>query len=305
MAPRRKSLGWLLGSVVVIVVIVVLETRLTRMGGIGGGRYRLLRGLLLWWLLLVPAILLLRRVGRRVALVLTLIGAVALPVAAMTKSVQASDDVFRYAWDGRVQAAGVDPYRYPPVADELHRFRDPWLWPDDVTCSHIDRAERPCTRINRLTVRTIYPPVAEGWFFVMHVLPGPSQDAHQRLYACLLSVALALLLLTVLPRLGRDPRLAALYAWSPVAGFDIATDAHVDVLAGLFAVGAIVLAARPTAERPTRRTERRREPLRDRRALGSAVLAGAAIAVKLYPALLLPALVRPVRDRRAAVRAAV
>jgi glycosyl transferase family 87 len=210
--------------------------------------------------------------------------------------VQASDDVFRYAWDGRVQAAGVDPYRYPPVADELRRFRDPWLWPDDETCSHIGRDERPCTRINRLDVRTIYPPVAEAWFYVMHVLPGPGLDAHQRFYACLLSVALALMLLVVLPKLGRDPRLAVLYAWSPVAGFDIATDAHVDVLAGLFAVGAVVLATRRAAPAGKRRPRVR--------SVTAAILAGAAVAVKLYPALLLPALVEPVRDRRTAVRAA-
>jgi hypothetical protein len=148
-----------------------------------------------------------------------------------------------------------------------------------------------------LHVRTIYPPVAEGWFFVMHVLPGPGQDAHQRLYACLLSVALALLLLHVLPRLGQDPRLAVLYAWSPVAGFDIATDAHVDVLAGLFAVGAVVLA---TLGPPGRRTS----PPGTRRWVTSGLLTGAAIAVKIYPALLLPALVPPVRDRRSLGRAA-
>jgi hypothetical protein len=291
----RSAVPWTVASVVVGAGIVVLETRLTRMGGLGGGRFRLLAGLLLWWALLLPAWLLLRRVGRRTAILVILLGAIALPSAAMTKSVQISDDVFRYSWDGRVQAAGVDPYRYPPVADELRRFRDPWLWPGDATCASIGRAERPCTRINRLEVRTIYPPVAEGWFYVMHELPGPARDAHQRLYASLLSVALALLLIVVLPKLGRDPRWAMLYAWSPVAGFDIATDAHVDVLAGLFAVGAVVLAAR-RPEVPTRLGRRGRS-------VASAVLAGAAIAVKLYPALLLPALVTPVRDVRRGIRA--
>ena len=294
---RQRSRAALAGSTLLVAGMVVLETRLTRMGGLGGGRYRLVAGLLLWWLLVGAAALVLRAVPRRPALVLVLIGAVAFPVAAMTRSVQISDDVFRYSWDGRVQAAGVDPYRYPPVAPELRRFRDAWLWPDDATCAQIGRVERPCTRINRLEVRTIYPPVAEGWFVVMHVLPGPDRDAHQRLYAALLSVALALLLLRVLPLLGRDPRLAALYAWSPVAGFDIATDAHVDVLAGLFVVVAVALAATGPGRRQGR------EP-GTRRGLGAAVSAGAAVAVKIYPALLLPALVPPVRDRRSAVRAA-
>jgi hypothetical protein len=286
-------------ALVLITAIVVLETRLTRMGGLGGGRYRLLAGLLAWWVLLGAAALVLRAVPRRAAIAMILIGAVALPAAAMTTSVQISDDVFRYAWDGRVQAAAVDPYRYPPVAPELQRFRDPWLWPDDATCARIGRVERPCTRINRLDVRTIYPPVAEAWFAVMHALPGPDRDAHQRLYACLLSVALALLLLVVLPRLGRDPRLAVLYAWSPVAGFDIASDAHVDVVAGLLVTGAVALAAVPRRVPPG---DRGGDPDR-RRPLGAMVLAGAAVAVKIYPLLLLPALVPRVHDRRSLTRA--
>src|SRR5262249_37657681 len=35
-----------------------------------------------------------------------------------------SDDVYRYLWDGRVQRAGLDPYRYPPDAIELAPLRD-------------------------------------------------------------------------------------------------------------------------------------------------------------------------------------
>src|SRR5687767_6013606 len=30
-----------------------------------------------------------------------------------------SDDIYRYVWDGRVQQAGINPYRYPPAAIEL------------------------------------------------------------------------------------------------------------------------------------------------------------------------------------------
>ncbi|MEW5987940.1 MAG: hypothetical protein AB1791_15005, partial [Chloroflexota bacterium] len=34
-----------------------------------------------------------------------------------------SDDMYRYVWDGRVQAQGISPYRYPPDADELRALR--------------------------------------------------------------------------------------------------------------------------------------------------------------------------------------
>ncbi|MDQ1650209.1 MAG: hypothetical protein QOG60_2266, partial [Frankiaceae bacterium] len=310
-ARRHRGRHALIGAAVllaVLVVLVVLETRLTRLGGLGGGRYRLLTGLLLWWGLAAAGVLVLRQLGRRTAIVLLLVGAVALPAASLTSFVQISDDVFRYAWDGRVQAAGIDPYRYPPSAPELRGLRDPWLWPDDATCAVIDRAERPCTRINRLNVRTIYPPVAEAWFYTMHVLPGPDLDRHQRFYASLLSVLLAILLVVVLPRLGRDPRLAALYAWSPVAGFDIASDGHVDVLAGVFAVGAVALAVRRQSQADADSDSSYGLPSGARargRFVLSAVLAGAAVAVKLYPALLLPALVQPLRGVRRVLGAAV
>ena len=35
-----------------------------------------------------------------------------------------SDDVYRYVWDGRVQAAGINPYRFPPQSPALAQLRD-------------------------------------------------------------------------------------------------------------------------------------------------------------------------------------
>jgi hypothetical protein len=32
-----------------------------------------------------------------------------------------SDDIYRYLWDGQVQLAGINPYRYAPAAAELAR----------------------------------------------------------------------------------------------------------------------------------------------------------------------------------------
>ena len=32
-----------------------------------------------------------------------------------------SDDVYRYMWDGRVQTAGINPYRYAPGDDRTFR----------------------------------------------------------------------------------------------------------------------------------------------------------------------------------------
>ena len=35
-----------------------------------------------------------------------------------------STDIYRYVWDGRVQAAGINPYRYLPADPALASLRD-------------------------------------------------------------------------------------------------------------------------------------------------------------------------------------
>ena len=66
-----------------------------------------------------------------------------------------SDDVFRYVWDGRVWAAGVNPYVYAPAEAALAGLRDEAIWP------HINHPEVP----------TIYPPLAQ-LVFLIHALLG-------------------------------------------------------------------------------------------------------------------------------------
>ena len=62
-----------------------------------------------------------------------------------------SSDIYRYVWDGRVQAAGINPYRYfPPMT----RWR--FCARDDL--SHINRADFAVT---------IYPPVAQFFFLIV------------------------------------------------------------------------------------------------------------------------------------------
>src|ERR1700677_75014 len=60
-----------------------------------------------------------------------------------------STDIYRYVWDGRVQAADINPYRYIPADPALASLRDPVVYPQ------INRADY---------ARTIYPPLAEAVF---------------------------------------------------------------------------------------------------------------------------------------------
>src|SRR3989449_7696837 len=62
-----------------------------------------------------------------------------------------SDDVYRYVWDGRVQAAGINPYRYIPADEAVAVLRDEAIYP----------------KINRRDFApTMYPPVAEGIYLL-------------------------------------------------------------------------------------------------------------------------------------------
>src|SRR5205807_6591070 len=95
------------------------------------------------------AALVLRGRDRRPALALILGTAVLLRLIALAAPVFLSDDINRYIWDGRVQAAGINPYRYVPTAPELEPLRDPLIFPN----------------INRNNYApTIYPPLAQMLF---------------------------------------------------------------------------------------------------------------------------------------------
>ena len=65
-----------------------------------------------------------------------------------------STDLYRYVWDGRVQAVGINPYRYKPADPALGFLRDGQTGPEAVFIN-INRPE---------TAKTIYPPAAQMLF---------------------------------------------------------------------------------------------------------------------------------------------
>jgi len=265
---------------------LVLELRFNHLGGILGGRYSMLWALAAWWVAFAVAAWGLLRLPRRVAVAVVLLGAVVFGVAALTAGPQTSDDLYRYAWDGRVQSHGIDPYRYPPDDPRLAAYRDSWLWPDDETCVAMYKAP-DCTLLNRPSERTIYPPVAQVWFRVLDaVIPDGSRYKGFQVVHGLVGLGITVLLMGMLHKLGRNPAQAVLWAWSPLAVAETVMDAHVDVLALLAALLALW-------------AFERRRPI-----LGGALL-GVGIAVKLIPGVLLPACLRRRPVRVVAAAAAV
>jgi hypothetical protein len=218
-------------------------------------------------------------VSPRRAVPIILLGGIAIQLAAITAPSFGSDDLYRYIWDGRVQAAGIDPYRYVPAAPQLDRLRDPFLWPAGGTYCVGPALPPGCTLINRPRVPTIYPPVAEAYFTTVSELAPPAGRGSLPIQAAgaLCAVGTSVLLIGGLRRLGRDPRLAVLWAWCPVTALQAGNGAHVDVLAAFLTVGALLILARPGGRR---------------RALGGGVLLGLAVAAKVTPVLAVPAVLR-------------
>jgi len=144
------------------------------------------------WIAFGCAAWLLRKVTIRLAVGLILAGGIAVQVVALSGPPQNSSDLYRYIWDGRVQAAGIDPYLYAPGAAGVVALRNDFLWPRPGTgpghyggCVKKNRKSTAdpadslvvgCTMLNRPGVPTVYPPVAEAYFFAVH-LAAPGDDS--------------------------------------------------------------------------------------------------------------------------------
>ena len=195
----------------------------------------------------------------RHTMVLILGTAALLRVIALSAPVFLSDDVNRYIWDGRVQAAGINPYRYIPTDPALASLRDNVIFPN----------------INRNNYApTIYPPGAQMLFLLANRLGGTVLTLKLLLVAIEAVGVWALLL--ALPAVGAPREQILLYVWHPLPIWEIAGSGHIDAAVVAFVALALLAAAR------------------GRRAWSGAALAAATI-VKLFPVILLPAIWRPIR----------
>jgi hypothetical protein len=160
-------------------------------------------------------------VPRRAGLWAALGGAALAGLALVLAPAALSDDLYRYLWDARVLASGVDPYRYAPDDAALAHLRD-GLW----------------QRINNPQIPTIYPPVAQLLF------SAAGGVAHEPWSVKALALLAHLAVIPVVFRLAPRERAgwaALAYGLNPLALSESALNGHVDVVAGL-AVAATVLA---------------------------------------------------------------
>ena len=173
-----------------------------------------------------------------------------------------STDLYRYVWDGRVQAQGINPYRYIPADPALAFLRDGGIGPAAVFIN-INRPE---------TARTIYPPAAELLFAAIGLVASSVWTVKGVMLAFDLVAGLAAF--GLLRAAGRPAAWVLIWAWNPLAIMEFSGAGHVDAASLAASSIALWLAARG---RPA--------------AAGAAL--GLAVLIKLLPAALGPAIWRP------------
>src|SRR5713226_448111 len=205
-------------------------------------------------LYLVAAWLIVRARSARSTLIIVLVLAGIFRLSIVFAPPFLSDDIYRYVWDGRVQAAGINPYRYIPADEHLQSLRDEEIYP----------------KINRRDyAHTMYPPAAEATYFLTTRIS--ESVTWMKLTIVGFELITVWLVMELLASFGMPRQRILIYAWHPLAVWEFAGSGHIDPLA--FAFIALALLAR-----------KRNWETATGISLGLATLA------KLFPIVLFPAL---------------
>ncbi len=170
-----------------------------------------------------------RRASDQGSLWAIIVGAVVLRLL-MAGPVLYDDDIYRYHWDGKVLASGMNPYRHAPADPELDEL-------EDETRGRIGYSE----------VKTIYPPLTEALSAASSLI-WPHQN-RIRVLAALFDLATLVPIVLILLHLKLRPTLVVIYAWNPLPIKEFANSGHLDSIAVFLATFALyaLIRRRPVA----------------------------------------------------------
>ncbi|MFQ5608448.1 MAG: hypothetical protein ACE5GA_10915, partial [Candidatus Zixiibacteriota bacterium] len=141
-----------------------------------------------------------------------------------------SDDVYRYVWDGKLIASGVNPLAYSPERPELDVYAD----------AHI----RP--HVNHPELATIYPPVSQAVFLAAYLIDSDGIFGFKALTIGF--DLLTLLALWKLVKVNRLPGFLVLIYWlAPLTVIEFYLSSHHDIIALPFLILTIVSYTRKKA----------------------------------------------------------
>ena len=144
-----------------------------------------------------------------------------------------SDDLNRYRWQGKLQAAGGNPYRETPADPRWESLRDP-TYPD----------------VNRKDLPSVYGPVLEHMYAGYYRLVAwlETDELRQvrlfKLPFALLELGVALALVRLLAVMGLPRQWLLIYLWSPLMVVEFWAQGHNDPVAILFLLLALTAALR-------------------------------------------------------------
>ena len=124
-----------------------------------------------------------------------------------------SDDYYRYLWDGKVQASGINPFLYSPNDKNLGSLHSDLL-PEKVSYPHI---------------RTIYFPVSQMFFTMAYWMSGESVVG-LKIILFFAEILILISLYYLLLRFSIDLINMLIYAALPLVIFQFFIDAHIDLV---------------------------------------------------------------------------
>ena len=198
------------------------------------------------------------------------------------------DDVYRYLWDGKVFAHGVNPYKFAPaevtylkeyLIQDSEGFEDTY---DTQSMAELSllydlKWESPESlvyqeRINHARVATIYPPLAQVVFRLAHHIKPDSIVTLRLLFLAFDLLALALIVWT-LEALGMNRLWAMVYFWCPLIIKETFNSTHLDIIGISMLCGVMFFLVK-------------------RRFFAAHAFLALSVVGKLYPAVLLPLLLK-------------
>lgn len=150
---------------------------------------------------------------------LLLLAGVILRIAFMTIPPVGSPDYYRYIWDGRVQASGINPYAYSPDSPALDSL-------------HTDIVPRLVTYPG---MKTIYPPLSEILFYFAYLIGGQSYMGI-KILILLMDLFTVFGLYLILRQQKVDRKYLLMYALCPLPLIQFFLDGHVDAFGFAFLI---------------------------------------------------------------------
>jgi alpha-1,6-mannosyltransferase len=122
-----------------------------------------------------------------------------------------SPDVYRYIWEGKITAHGINPYLVPPNAPQLNQYHS-FVW----------------DKVGFKNMTSIYPPFAQLTFLMGYYLSGESVWGLKLIYL-ICEIITLIFLLKLLKLKGKNPAYVILYAWLPIPVMEYFINMHIDV----------------------------------------------------------------------------